>query len=138
MDESRDRVAARIRKIRDEHTLTQEEAAARAGVGLRQWQRWEHGKSQPYRSNIERLIREFGVSPADFYEAATAGEDRLERIEAKLDRVLDALGVSSGLTDEELAEEAARAAEEVAARLPKQRGRPGSARRARGEAPRER
>lgn len=130
MAEPHDRVAERIRRIRNDHALTQEEAASRAGVGLRQWQRWEHGESQPYRSNIERLIREFGVSPADFYDVAETSDDRLERIEAKLDRLLDVFGVGpSSLTDDELAEHAAKVAEDAVAQLRKPGRRSGAARR---------
>jgi len=92
MAEQQRRVAERIRRIRDDHALTQEEAASRLGVGLRAWQRWEAGVSEPYRSNIERLSQVFDVPVSEFYDDVVGNDDRLGRIEAKLDDLIEILG----------------------------------------------
>lgn len=92
-EEKRSRIAERIRQIRREHALTQEQAAARAGVTVRAWQRWEYGEVEPYASNIDALAREFGFSPAEFYEPAGTGtlEARLTAMETTLAEILTAI-----------------------------------------------
>jgi transcriptional regulator with XRE-family HTH domain len=89
MDEQRKRIAERVRRIRRDYTLTQEQAAARAGVTIRTWQRWEAGEGEPYANNLEALAREFDFAPAEFYgEVANGLEARLAAMEAQLAELL--------------------------------------------------
>lgn len=37
----------RLKRLRERHGLTQTEAAARVGTGLRTWQNWEYGRTRP-------------------------------------------------------------------------------------------
>lgn len=49
--------------------LSQEKAAARAGVTGRQWQRWESGESDPYLRNLEAVAQAFDIPLAEFLGA---------------------------------------------------------------------
>jgi transcriptional regulator with XRE-family HTH domain len=73
---TRDRVMARLRELRqihgsDERPLSQEDAAHRAGITTRQWQRWESGESMPYSRNLGKVAENFGVT-VDWFETAPA------------------------------------------------------------------
>lgn len=48
--------------------LTVEDAASRAGVKYRTWQRWEAGESVPYARNLAAVADAFGFDVADFYD----------------------------------------------------------------------
>lgn len=48
--------------------LSQEKAAARVHVTMRQWQRWESGESIPYPRNLEAIAAEFGFEVAEFFD----------------------------------------------------------------------
>lgn len=83
------RVAGRLARMRESMALTQEKAASRAGVTLRQWQRWESGQSEPRASNLLKISEEFGVPLSDLLEvesnaADAAHADQLDRIEWRL------------------------------------------------------
>ena len=96
-------VQERLARFREEmappgrERLTQEEASERAGVPVRQWQRWEKGETVPHLKNLERLAERLGIPLDDFRDATeplngtapTGGRSQLDRIEAKLDRLLD-------------------------------------------------
>jgi transcriptional regulator with XRE-family HTH domain len=85
----RNRVAERIKKIRRDERLTQAEAAARAGVSHVTWQRWEHGRSEPYFGNVVGLCEEFRIPLSDFCERSEYGEDDpLKEVEARLEEML--------------------------------------------------
>ena len=81
-------VQERLAQLRDTYDLTQEEAAAKVGVNLRQWQRWEAGDSRPYTRNLEAVARAFGVSTDDILGAS---ETQLDRIERRLDALYELL-----------------------------------------------
>ena len=53
-------VAARARKF-----WTQEEAAAKLGVGVSSLQRWENGTAKPYKANIQRLCTTYEATAAE-------------------------------------------------------------------------
>jgi transcriptional regulator with XRE-family HTH domain len=101
MAEQEERVAARLRQLRDEYgngdrPLSQEDAAHKAGVKTRQWQRWEAAAHMPRRSNLEQIAEAFGVSTSAFYEMSAVPAERrsttqLDRIEASLARIEKAL-----------------------------------------------
>lgn len=96
----RETVVRKLTELREVHGLTQERAAGQVGVTVRQWQRWESGKSVPYARNISAIAEHFGINEGEFFDppeerrpASTptpfAGPDalaaQLERIEARLD-----------------------------------------------------
>lgn len=86
LSEEQTRVAQRLARLREAHALTQEAAAARAGVTLRQWQRWESGASEPYARNIAKISDEFKIPLAELVgsETSVASETQLDRIEGLL------------------------------------------------------
>jgi transcriptional regulator with XRE-family HTH domain len=108
--EQQTRVAERVGRLREAHALTQEAAAARAGVTLRQWQRWESGESEPYARNLAKLSEEFDVPLSELVGSEPVRETQLDSIERKLDQILEALGITTG-------ESAAEVVADVAARL---------------------
>lgn len=68
--------------------LSQEKAAARAGVTGRQWQRWESGKSEPYLRNLEAVASAFDIPVSRFIdvseqEGTTSSLDQVEAIAAE-------------------------------------------------------
>lgn len=50
--------------------LPVEEAAARAGVKYRTWQRWEAGDSVPYARNLSAIADAFGFDVGEFYDSS--------------------------------------------------------------------
>lgn len=64
----KERIAERLGELREAHSLTQEQAAGRVGVTLRQWQRWEAGDSVPYPRNLDQIASKFGLSVAEFFD----------------------------------------------------------------------
>jgi len=68
----KERVASRLAELRDEHRLSQEKAAAKVGVTMRQWQRWEAGESTPYHRNLEQIASTFGIQVGEFFEPKTS------------------------------------------------------------------
>lgn len=101
MAEQQQRVAARLRRLRQDagdggRALSQEEAAARAGLKTRQWQRWEAAENMPRPRSLEQIATAFGIEIGEFYDAP-AGRvqqiSQLDRIETQLRLVVDALGL---------------------------------------------
>lgn len=72
----REIVKARLLQIREDvghpdkpgKPLTVEDAAAKAGVKYRTWQRWEAGESVPYASNLAAVADAFGFDVREFYD----------------------------------------------------------------------
>lgn len=115
-------VVRKLTELREAHDLTQERAAAQVGVTVRQWQRWESGKSVPYARNISAIAGHFGINEGEFFDPPeerkptpqpVAGQDalvlQLDRIEARqedilarLDRVEKALSGRVDAVDENL------------------------------------
>jgi transcriptional regulator with XRE-family HTH domain len=60
----KERVAARIKTLRERRGLTQEQLAERAGVSRTYLARLETGKQDPTLSTIEKLARALSVRPA--------------------------------------------------------------------------
>jgi transcriptional regulator with XRE-family HTH domain len=118
-----EKVAERLAILRERQALTQEQAAAKVGVTLRQWQRWEAGQSMPYPRNLELIASRFGFSVADFFDAepdlGANGQSQLERIEAKLDLLLAALATPRVAGDRAVAELLAPPAPPQTSRPPK-------------------
>lgn len=86
--------ARRLREIREEQRLTQEAAAGKVGIGLRQYVRWENATADPRISNIGKIEDALGVEPGRLVleTPAAASVEDLRRIEAKLDLLLKRLG----------------------------------------------
>lgn len=65
----REKIVQRLTELREKNSLSQEHAAAKVGVTLRQWQRWEAGQSVPYPRNMDAIASAFGISVQDFFDA---------------------------------------------------------------------
>ena len=69
-------VKARLVQIREDvghpdkpgKPLTVEDAAAKAGVKYRTWQRWEAGESVPYARNLAAIADAFEFDVREFYD----------------------------------------------------------------------
>lgn len=96
-------VAQRLSQLRDQHELTQEQAAQRVGITVRQWQRWEDGTSMPHARNLKLTADAFGIRVQDFFDEAEIErikggangelrpydlEGRIDTLEQKLDELL--------------------------------------------------
>lgn len=53
----------RLRAAREARKLTQEQAASQAGVGARQWQRYERDDASPRLEVVYRFAEVLGVDP---------------------------------------------------------------------------
>jgi transcriptional regulator with XRE-family HTH domain len=111
MAEQLQRVAARLKRLRQEQgdngkALSQEDAAARAGLRTRQWQRWEAAQNMPRPSSLEQIADAFGIGVEEFYEApgdqTMRQPSQFDRIEAKLDELLSRLPESDPAEELEL------------------------------------
>ena len=51
-----------LRKLRDEHKMTQSEVARKVGVSLMSYQLWERGVMNPSEQNKEKLEKLFKVN----------------------------------------------------------------------------
>lgn len=95
-------VASKLAELREQHDLSQEQAAARVGITHRQWQRWEHGESVPYPRNLDAIAARFGFDVSEFFDQEdmpalrAAPDNQLDRIEGKLDMLIDFWEVSKG------------------------------------------
>lgn len=69
----KERVAQKLASLRERNGLTQEQAAAKVGVTMRQWQRWEAGQSVPYPRNLDGIASKFGITVGEFFDEDNAG-----------------------------------------------------------------
>lgn len=110
-------VQARIAKLREDSGLTQEQAAAKAGVTLRQWQRWEAGQSMPYPRNLSVIAEQFGIDVQEFFTASPNGGKpaTVQELSDKVDQLSALVGdLVSLLAPEKVGEAVETAAEETA------------------------
>jgi len=89
-----ERVVETLIALRERHSLGQEDAARKIGIGLRQYQRWEAGESMPRANNLGRAALAYGVSPTIFYDdedlpASTVPQ--LDRMESELEQLAAAV-----------------------------------------------
>lgn len=83
-----------VKAARDRMRLTQEQVAQRAGVAVRTYIQWEHGRAMPRGYNLENLAKVLKADPMDLLQGVSDVEpernvhERLDDIEAKLDAVL--------------------------------------------------
>lgn len=59
---------AKIKEIRELHSMTQAEAAERAGVNQQQWARWENGESSPTADSLCKIFYAVKVYYSDIPE----------------------------------------------------------------------
>lgn len=107
-----------LTELREQHKppgaqkpLSQEKAAARAGVTGRQWQRWESGESEPYLRNLEAVASAFDIPMTRFIgaeeqddttsslESVAELREILRRIESNQRRIMAALNVRAPESD---------------------------------------
>jgi transcriptional regulator with XRE-family HTH domain len=60
-------VASNVRRLREALDLTQEQAAGRAGVGLRSWQRLEAGETNATLDLLVEVADALGADPAELF-----------------------------------------------------------------------
>lgn len=89
-------VGVRLRDLRRSRNWSQEDAAHAMGTTTSTWGRWERGQVQPYERHWQRIAEVFGEEAAreargtpPGFEAS--GKSQLDRIEAKLDQVLEGM-----------------------------------------------
>lgn len=73
---------SKIRKLREEQELTQEELAGRARIATRVLQRIESGRANPKTATLNAIAHALGCSMADLYTAAVSVKAAQEKIEA--------------------------------------------------------
>ena len=93
MEGYRERMAANIKEAREAKALGPGEVADKIGVSPRAVERWESGQSLPQRANLRKLAELFEVDVSDLRPDSPPDAEALERIEAKLDLLLDAAGL---------------------------------------------
>lgn len=85
----REQMGARIKQLRLEQGMTQEELARETGVGIRNIQRWEKGLVTPYYRNILAMAGALSVAPEDILGISKSETE--ESTIAKLGREIAAL-----------------------------------------------
>jgi transcriptional regulator with XRE-family HTH domain len=98
-------VAQRLSQLREQHELTQEQAAQKVGITVRQWQRWEDGTSMPHARNLKLTADAFGVRVEDFFDEEEIGRIKggvngeldlrreIRELHRKLDILIEGLGL---------------------------------------------
>lgn len=89
-------IGRRIAQLRERRHLTQPVTADKIGVSLRAYQAWESGDSTPRWPNMTRLaevlqVRVEEIVGEDEPIDLANDQERLDRIEAKLDKLLEAV-----------------------------------------------
>lgn len=105
-------VGGRLRALREQRSLSQEDAAHLVGVSTKTWQNWERGERAPYQSNWRKIQAAFKLESLDYIRGtAPAPDDRLAGIEqtqreilARVNFLIRVLGAMdpSGLAAEEI------------------------------------
>lgn len=110
----RERVVERLVHLREQHSLTQEQAAHKVGVTNRQWQRWEAGESMPYPRNLDLIAQRFGITVAEFFDdMPEPAASRVDQLEAEVLELREAQRqLQTDLTD--LARSALQQGQEIA------------------------
>ena len=58
-------LSKKLKKLRDEHGLTQAHAAERAGIYFNHYARIERGEIMPTYETLQKLAKAYGVKPTD-------------------------------------------------------------------------
>ena len=99
MDGYKERMAENIRQAREAKDLGRGEVADKVGVSPRTVERWEEAESKPHPATLRKLAELFEVDTSDLKPDTPPEAETLERIEAKLDRLLTSAGLSTLLDD---------------------------------------
>jgi transcriptional regulator with XRE-family HTH domain len=98
---NRETLGVNLSKMRETRRLTQDQLAERAYVSKKSISNWERGVSTPGWGNIERLASVLKCDISDLLDdpdAPSSNEptigERMDSLEAKLDRVLEILGTA--------------------------------------------
>jgi transcriptional regulator with XRE-family HTH domain len=93
MADYRERMATRILEERKSQSLSREALAHKSGVSYKTIKRIEERKNdgEPRAVTIRRLAEGLGIDPTELRPPVEQEEDQLNRIEQKLDRVLELL-----------------------------------------------
>jgi transcriptional regulator with XRE-family HTH domain len=59
------KIGAQVKRVRERALLTQEELAARAGIGLTTLNRIENDRAEPHFRTIRKLAKALSVDPAE-------------------------------------------------------------------------
>lgn len=93
---SPDEFARRLVQLREDRVLDVADAAKIVGVSGRQWTRWEAaGTDQgamPHSTNLHKILEAFEL-PASYLGIDEPGHSLLADINAKLDAIIDHLGI---------------------------------------------
>jgi transcriptional regulator with XRE-family HTH domain len=92
-EEQKRAMAARLAARMEEHRLTNEQLAAKAGVSVRTVSRLLNSRHDPRDATVDRVARALGMTPTDFRgpppKPLGLGEPtQLDRLEAKVDQLL--------------------------------------------------
>lgn len=93
MESYNERIAARIKRERERRGEDPEDAARRAAISLRTYERWEAGERKPQLKNLAALAEAWGVGIEKLRPDLEEDAERLERIETKLDLLLTNAGL---------------------------------------------
>jgi transcriptional regulator with XRE-family HTH domain len=64
----KERMAARLKTLRERRGMTQEQLAKKSGVGRSHLARLETGRQDPTLSTLEKLAKALGVKPGRLFE----------------------------------------------------------------------
>lgn len=88
--------ADRLVTLRQNRLLDVRDAAKIAGVSSRQWSRWENAQiNAPQVSTLRKLLERFELDPSYFGLDNNVRTDVLQAINAKLDAILEHLGITA-------------------------------------------
>lgn len=117
MEDYREQVGSRLRLLREDRAMSQEDAAHLVGVAVKTWHNWESGKRSPYENNWRRIGEAFeidvrlirGKPPTPLgLDAADSQLDRIEQsvgeIKSELARMFDLLDTRAKEALEQLLE----------------------------------
>lgn len=88
MERYKERLALNMKRERLKHGQKPADIAYRIGVDKRTYERWEEGSTAPQPGNLKQLADEWTTTVDALRPDLQAETDQLNRIEAKLDRLL--------------------------------------------------
>lgn len=125
MEEHRKEVALRLTALREARGLTQEELAYAAGVSNKTISRLENGRNEPELDTLRKLAKALDAEVREIQGDPPAplglGVTQLDRVEAKLDAILELLTPSLDEIEQETEQAVRRARRNVDAAAPTKR-----------------
>ena len=99
MEDYRKQVGRQLRLLREDRSMSQEDAAHLVGVAVKTWHNWESGKRAPYESNWKRISDAFqidvrpirGRSPLSeiIGDESSVPSDRLDQLEQQIEALAE-------------------------------------------------